>query len=545
MVIGRTVVGIYDGKDHDGKTYYFLCHRRAVRPADARRVTGDFGLPIEAAVATAPSPPGATRVPAVDGQGGGRRIRPAHADASWEMARKIWEWAEVGYQEKRSSALLADALESGGFRVERGVRGHPDGVHRHDRLGQAGDRHPGRIRRPAGPLAAGRARRGRPGPASTAGHGCGHHLFGVASAAGCLALAEQIKAGDAQGHAAVLRLPGRGRGAVPRRSWSARSCSTTATPCCTGTRRARTRPATARARRGSPRSSGSTGRARTPPRAPEAGRSALDAVELTNHAAELLREHTPDFTRIHHVITAGGERAQRRPRLRRGLLLHPPPAGRGRADALSASASSAPRPARWRPRRGWRPSTSAASSRSSPTRRSAASSRGEPRAAQRPEVRRRGGRVRRANPKTLEPAAAPLESLGRVVDRTGQRRQRLDRRGRRLVGRADGRVHDGLLGSRARRRTRGRRSPPAGTTIGRKGMILAARVLAATAWDLFQIPGSPRAPPGPSTAGASPATRTSRCWDQTRSRRSIIATRRARRPAVIASSGQRVRPACQ
>jgi aminobenzoyl-glutamate utilization protein B len=40
--------------------------------------------------------------------------------------------------------------------------------------------------------------------------------------------------------------------------------------------------------------------------APEQGRSALDAVELTNHAAQLLREHTPDFTRIHHVITDGG-----------------------------------------------------------------------------------------------------------------------------------------------------------------------------------------------------------------------------------------------
>lgn len=41
--------------------------------------------------------------------------------------------------------------------------------------------------------------------------------------------------------------------------------------------------------------------------APEQGRSALDAIELTNHAAELLREHTPDLTRIHHVITSGGE----------------------------------------------------------------------------------------------------------------------------------------------------------------------------------------------------------------------------------------------
>ena len=40
--------------------------------------------------------------------------------------------------------------------------------------------------------------------------------------------------------------------------------------------------------------------------APEQGRSALDAVELMNYATQLLREHTPDFTRIHHIITSGG-----------------------------------------------------------------------------------------------------------------------------------------------------------------------------------------------------------------------------------------------
>ena len=28
-----------------------------------------------------------------------RRIDRARADASWEQARKIWEWAEVGYHE--------------------------------------------------------------------------------------------------------------------------------------------------------------------------------------------------------------------------------------------------------------------------------------------------------------------------------------------------------------------------------------------------------------------------------------------------------------
>ena len=40
--------------------------------------------------------------------------------------------------------------------------------------------------------------------------------------------------------------------------------------------------------------------------APEAGRSALDALMLTGQAIEFLREHVPDFTRIHYVITNGG-----------------------------------------------------------------------------------------------------------------------------------------------------------------------------------------------------------------------------------------------
>lgn len=40
--------------------------------------------------------------------------------------------------------------------------------------------------------------------------------------------------------------------------------------------------------------------------APHLGRSALDAVELTNVAANYLREHVPDGSRIHYQITNGG-----------------------------------------------------------------------------------------------------------------------------------------------------------------------------------------------------------------------------------------------
>jgi aminobenzoyl-glutamate utilization protein B len=40
--------------------------------------------------------------------------------------------------------------------------------------------------------------------------------------------------------------------------------------------------------------------------APERGRSALDGVEAMNHMVNLMREHVPQETRIHYVITSGG-----------------------------------------------------------------------------------------------------------------------------------------------------------------------------------------------------------------------------------------------
>ncbi len=43
------------------------------------------------------------------------------ADDAWKMAQQIWEWAEPGYLETKSSKLLADDLEKAGFTVERGV----------------------------------------------------------------------------------------------------------------------------------------------------------------------------------------------------------------------------------------------------------------------------------------------------------------------------------------------------------------------------------------------------------------------------------------
>jgi aminobenzoyl-glutamate utilization protein B len=228
----------------------------------------------------------------------------ARADASWEQARKIWEWAEVGYHETRSAALLADSLEAAGFRVERGVAGIPtafiatvgSGKPVIAVLGEY-DALPG-LAQESVP-----ERKARPGNA--AGHGCGHHLFGVASASASIAIAERLKIGALHGTLRFYGCPAEEGGSAKAfmvRAGRFNDCDAVlhwhpASTNSAGDEASQARIAAKFRFRG--KSAHAAG-------APEQGRSALDAVELTNHAAELLREHTPDFTRIHHVITAGG-----------------------------------------------------------------------------------------------------------------------------------------------------------------------------------------------------------------------------------------------
>ncbi len=48
------------------------------------------------------------------------------AEATYtDTAQQIWQWAEVGYQETRSSALLQQQLREAGFTIETGVADIP------------------------------------------------------------------------------------------------------------------------------------------------------------------------------------------------------------------------------------------------------------------------------------------------------------------------------------------------------------------------------------------------------------------------------------
>ncbi len=223
---------------------------------------------------------------------------------TWAMAKKIWGWAEPGFQEEKSAKLLADRLEKAGFEVERGVAKIPTAFvatmgKGSPVIGIMGeyDALPG-LSQESVPYRKIRKE-------NKWGHGCGHHLFGVAALSASLALAEEIKAGRIKGTLRYYGCPAEEGGAARvfmvreglfddcdiALHWhpSSRNSAGTATNLSRVAAKFRF-----------------YGKAAHAAGAPDQGRSALDGVELTNHASQLLREHTPDFTRIHHVITAGG-----------------------------------------------------------------------------------------------------------------------------------------------------------------------------------------------------------------------------------------------
>ncbi len=225
-------------------------------------------------------------------------------ETTWEAASKIWGWAEPGYQEVQSAPLLAGMLEEAGFQVERGVADIPTAFTA--TYGSSGpvigilgefDALPG-LSQDAVPYR-------QPREGGGYGHGCGHHLFGVASASAAIAVAEQIQAGSLHGTVRYYGCPAEEGGAAKVFMVQAGlfdDCGAVlhwhpSSRNAAGDRSSLARIAVKFRFFGKPAHAAG---------APEQGRSALDAVELTNFAAQLLREHTPDFTRIHHVITAGG-----------------------------------------------------------------------------------------------------------------------------------------------------------------------------------------------------------------------------------------------
>jgi aminobenzoyl-glutamate utilization protein B len=229
----------------------------------------------------------------------------AHADANWPTALKLWEWAEPGYQEKKSADALARIAEKAGLTVKRGIAGIPTAFTAEFGSGKPVIGILGEF--DALPELAQEAVPFRKPRAEGNGYGqaCGHHLFGVASMSASIAIAEEIKAGSIKGTIRFYMCPAEEGGAAKvfmARAGLFNDCDTVlhwhpGSRNAAGDSTCLARIAVKFRFRGTPAHASSS---------PEKGRSALDALLLTIHAVEMLREHTPDGTRLHHIITAGG-----------------------------------------------------------------------------------------------------------------------------------------------------------------------------------------------------------------------------------------------
>jgi aminobenzoyl-glutamate utilization protein B len=229
----------------------------------------------------------------------------AKASAYGDIALQIWGFAEVGYQETKSSALLQQQLKRAGFDVKAGVAEIPTAFTAQwgsgkPVIGIVGefDALPG-LSQTADPTRT-------PVIAEGAGHGCGHHLFGTASTAAAIAVKEWLTANK---HAGTIRFYGTpaeegGAGKVYMLRAGLFSDVDAVVTMHPGDRNAASASSNLANITGKFRFHGISAHAAA---APERGRSALDGVEAMDNMVNMLREHVSSDARIHYVITSGGK----------------------------------------------------------------------------------------------------------------------------------------------------------------------------------------------------------------------------------------------
>ena len=219
------------------------------------------------------------------------------------VANQIWSFAEVGYKEEQSSTLLQKTLLEEDFSIENEAANIPTAF-----VASYGSGSPVIAILGEYDALPGLSQQAVPYKLSAnekAGHACGHHLFGTASAAAAIAIKNYIKNQKISGTIKYYGCPaeegGSGKVYMVREGlfddvdialhWHAADENSASAGKALANKTAKFRFYGV-----SSHASGS----------PENGRSALDGVEAMNNMVNMLREHTTESTRIHYVITKGG-----------------------------------------------------------------------------------------------------------------------------------------------------------------------------------------------------------------------------------------------
>ena len=228
----------------------------------------------------------------------------ARHDEAIALATDLFDYAELGYLETKSAERLAGYLGANGFSVQRGVAGIPTAF-----IAERGNGSP-----VIGILAEFDALPGlsqaavphrQPVVADAPGQACGHHLFGSASATAATVVADWLEGTGTPGTLRVYGTPaeegGSGKVYLTRAGlfdgvdivlhWHPSDRNIASPESSNGNKSGRFT---------------FHGIAAHAAASPHRGRSALDGVEAMNYMTNLMREHMPSTARLHYVITDGG-----------------------------------------------------------------------------------------------------------------------------------------------------------------------------------------------------------------------------------------------
>ena len=223
----------------------------------------------------------------------------------YTLSDKIWENAEIRFQEEQSSQDYVDFLKSEGFTTTVGIAGLKTAFRAEWGSGKPVIGFLGEY--DALPGLSQKAGISVKEPLTTGGngHGCGHNLLGVGALMGAVGFKHYLETNGKTGTVVFFGCPaeegGSGKTFMAREgcfdsldaafSWHPDSHNMLPPGPVLANNVVRY---------------SFTGKSSHAAAAPEAGRSALDALELMNIGVQFLREHIPSTSRVHYAITDTG-----------------------------------------------------------------------------------------------------------------------------------------------------------------------------------------------------------------------------------------------
>lgn len=221
-----------------------------------------------------------------------------------DLSKKIWDNPEPGFKEIKASKYTAELLKSEGFNVEIGVGGVTTAIKASFGSGKPVIGFMGEFDALPGLNQKVSTKKEAFIPGEY-GHGCGHNLICTAHVGAVIGLKREMIENNLKGTIIFYACPGEelltGKGFMARSGVFDKldlainfhpnkvNEATIGTSTAVNSVKFHFKGKTAHA--------GSE---------PQNGRSALDAVELTNVGANYLREHVPSDVRMHYIITEGG-----------------------------------------------------------------------------------------------------------------------------------------------------------------------------------------------------------------------------------------------